>query len=358
MSKVTTRVFGVLDDAWTSVCWPLIGLLNLFFRPDPQTGHVALWKVALWLVGNRALLYAAVAGLTTRPLFWTLSAFLLVHILIIASSLRIMYEEKRVMEGAMAADKMTFSALDAVNNVPILASSTVFYILGARGTHPNRRAYGPGTDPAQPAVAQSRVRRVPRLRAQRGAGRQLGAQCLGQPRQSLRQHERADRLQRLDRQRRAPAHRRDALDHRRARAVAAADAMEPSAVDGARAGERHRQSGKREKAPRARADYPQQPPDALGADASRHGCAPTRARRHGAARGAELRARVPGEIGRAHRARPRTGAHPRDLGVDERDGARQHGGRSDAGDREADAVDQGRDRHADEAAAAKSCARC
>jgi len=130
MSKVTTRVFGVLDDAWTSVCWPLIGLLNLFFRPDPQTGHVALWKVALWLVGNGALLYAAVDGLTTRPLFWTLSAFLLVHILIIASSLRIMYEEKRVMEGAMAADKMTFSALDAVNNVPILASSTVFYVLG------------------------------------------------------------------------------------------------------------------------------------------------------------------------------------------------------------------------------------
>ena len=33
------------------------------------------------------------------------------------------------MEGAMAADKMTFSALDAVNNVPILASSTVFYVL-------------------------------------------------------------------------------------------------------------------------------------------------------------------------------------------------------------------------------------
>ncbi len=83
--KVTTRVFGALDRAWTSVCWPLIGLLNLFFRPDPQTGHVALWKVALWLVANGALLYAAVDGLTTQPLFWTLSAFLLVHILIIAS---------------------------------------------------------------------------------------------------------------------------------------------------------------------------------------------------------------------------------------------------------------------------------
>ena len=34
------------------------------------------------------------------------------------------------MEGSLAADKMTFSALDAVNNVPILASSTAFYVLG------------------------------------------------------------------------------------------------------------------------------------------------------------------------------------------------------------------------------------
>ncbi len=128
--KVSTSLFGVLDLVWTSVCWPLIGLLNLFFRPDPQTGHVALWKVALWLAANAVVLYLAVVDLSSRPLFWTLLAFLLVHILIIASSLRIMYEEKRVMEGSLAADKMTFSALDAVNNVPILASSTLFYIFG------------------------------------------------------------------------------------------------------------------------------------------------------------------------------------------------------------------------------------
>jgi len=128
--RVTTRLFGALDKLWTGVCWPLIGLLNLFFRPDPQTGDVALWKVALWLAANAALLYFAVAGLQVQPLFWSLSAFLVVHILIIASSLRIMYEEKRVMEGSMDAEKMTFSALDAVNNVPILASSTAFYILG------------------------------------------------------------------------------------------------------------------------------------------------------------------------------------------------------------------------------------
>lgn len=128
--RLTARIFGIFDKAWTSVCWPLIGFLNFIFRPDHQTGDVALWKVVLWLAANVAVLYFAIYGLDTQPLFWTLSAYLIVHILIIASSLRIMYEEKRVMEGSMAADKMTFSALDAVNNVPILASSTVFYILG------------------------------------------------------------------------------------------------------------------------------------------------------------------------------------------------------------------------------------
>lgn len=128
--RLTARIFGIFDKAWTSVCWPLIGFLNFIFRPDHQTGDVALWKVVLWLAANIAVLYFAIAGLNTQPLFWTLSAYLVGHILIIASSLRIMYEEKRVMEGSMAADKMTFSALDAVNNVPILASSTAFYILG------------------------------------------------------------------------------------------------------------------------------------------------------------------------------------------------------------------------------------
>ena len=128
--RISARIFGAFDKAWTSVCWPLIGLLNFVFRPDHQTGDVALWKVVLWLAANAAVLYFAIADLDTQPLLWMLTAFLAVHILIIASSLRIMYEEKRVMEGSLAADKMTFSALDAVNNVPILASSTAFYILG------------------------------------------------------------------------------------------------------------------------------------------------------------------------------------------------------------------------------------
>ncbi|GAG07844.1 unnamed protein product, partial [marine sediment metagenome] len=46
------------------------------------------------------------------------------------SSLRIMYEEKRVMEGSMKHETMRFSALDAVNDMSILASSVVFYVAG------------------------------------------------------------------------------------------------------------------------------------------------------------------------------------------------------------------------------------
>jgi len=128
--RATTSIFGAIDKIWTSLCWPLIGLLNLIFRPDAQTGDVAWWKVAMWLSANGALLYAAVGGLNIDYLFYWLVGFLIVHILIIASSLRIMYEERRVMEGSMRPEDMTFSALDAVNNVSILASSTVFYILG------------------------------------------------------------------------------------------------------------------------------------------------------------------------------------------------------------------------------------
>ena len=128
--NVATAIYGVFDRAWTAICWPLIGLLNLIFRPDPQTGAVSLWKVGLWLCANAAVLYFALTDLTSRPLFWTLIAFLVVHILIMVSSLRIMYEEKRVMEGSLTPEHMTFSAFDAVNNMPILASSVVFYILG------------------------------------------------------------------------------------------------------------------------------------------------------------------------------------------------------------------------------------
>jgi hypothetical protein len=134
MSGVTgnaaTAAYGVFDRMWTAACWPLIAVLNLLFRPDPETGDVGLWKIALWLAANAAILFLAVMHLAARPLFWTLLAFLLVHILLMASSLRIMYEEKRIMEGSLKPEAMRFSAFDAVNNLPILASSVIFYILG------------------------------------------------------------------------------------------------------------------------------------------------------------------------------------------------------------------------------------
>jgi hypothetical protein len=130
IGNAASAAYGLFDRAWTAACWPLIAILNFIFRPDPQTGAVSGWKVALWLAANAAILGLAVMGLTSTALFWTLVAFLFVHILIIFSSLRIMYEEKRVMEGALAAGDMTFSAFDAVNNLPILASSIIFYVLG------------------------------------------------------------------------------------------------------------------------------------------------------------------------------------------------------------------------------------
>lgn len=130
IGNVATAAYGIFDRAWTAACWPLIAILNIIFRPEPESGDVAYWKVALWIAGNGAILYLAATDLTQRPLFWTLIVFLLVHILIMMSSLRIMYEEKRIMEGAMRPEDMRFSAFDAVNNLPILASSVVFYILG------------------------------------------------------------------------------------------------------------------------------------------------------------------------------------------------------------------------------------
>jgi hypothetical protein len=128
--NAASAAYGVFDRAWTAACWPLIGILNFIFRPDPQTGAVSIWKVVLWLAANATILYLAVMDLTASPLFWTLVGFLVVHVLIMLSCLRIMYEEKRVMEGSMKPDAMRFSAFDAVNNLPILASSVIFYVLG------------------------------------------------------------------------------------------------------------------------------------------------------------------------------------------------------------------------------------
>src|SRR5262245_25589879 len=101
MGNAASAAYGVFYRAWTSACWPLIGFLNLIFKPSPETGNVAVWRVVGWLAANGAFLYFVVMDLAGRPLFWTLLAFLAVHILIMASSLRIMYEEKRVMEGSL-----------------------------------------------------------------------------------------------------------------------------------------------------------------------------------------------------------------------------------------------------------------
>jgi hypothetical protein len=130
MGNTATAAYGVFDRAWTAACWPLIAILNFIFRPDPETGDVSLWKIIVWLAANATILYLAVTDLTHHSLFWTLVVFILVHILIMMSSLRIMYEEKRVMEGSMAPEAMRFSAFDAVNNLPILTSSVIFYVLG------------------------------------------------------------------------------------------------------------------------------------------------------------------------------------------------------------------------------------
>lgn len=130
IGNAASAAYGIIDRIWTAVCFPLIAVLNFLFRPDPDTGRVRLWRVAIWLALNAGILYLAVMDLTPQPLFFTLTAFLVVHILIMLGSLRIMYEEKRVMEGSLKPEAMTFSVFDSVNNVPILASSVAFYILG------------------------------------------------------------------------------------------------------------------------------------------------------------------------------------------------------------------------------------
>jgi len=130
MAGVMRAATSALDRSWTTVCAPLIAALNLAFQPEPGTGHVSGWKVVLWFALNLAFLFTALALEAPTALFWTMVAFLMVHILIILSSLRIMTEERRVMEGTLPPDKMTFSVFDAVNNVPVFASSVAFYLLG------------------------------------------------------------------------------------------------------------------------------------------------------------------------------------------------------------------------------------
>ena len=119
------------------------------FPAHPETGAVAWWKTGGWVIANTALLSFAVTQLDWRNMFWTFVAFLVIHILIMMSSLRIMYEEKRVMEGSMKPEAMRFSALDAVNDMSILASSVVLYVAGlAALIQASSLRLGHGADPA------------------------------------------------------------------------------------------------------------------------------------------------------------------------------------------------------------------
>ena len=120
---------NIFDRAWTAFCRPLIAGLNLAFRPSPRDGSIRAWKIAAWLLINCVALYAALtyAGGMAKPAL--IGLFLWLHIVIIVSSLRVMSEEKKVLEGSLSPDRMTFSVLDAVNSAALLSASIAFYVL-------------------------------------------------------------------------------------------------------------------------------------------------------------------------------------------------------------------------------------
>ncbi len=123
-------IMNFFERVWTGLCRPLIAILNVIFRPAPADGHISPWRIGVWVAFNCALLFMALnaGALHIRPLM--IGAFLLLHVLIILGSLRVMSEEKSVLEGTLAANALTFSVTDAVNNLPLLAISVVFYVLG------------------------------------------------------------------------------------------------------------------------------------------------------------------------------------------------------------------------------------
>ncbi len=121
---------SLFDRGWTALCRPLIVALNAAFRPAPVDGAISAWKIFAWILMNCVALYAALTFTsgTVKPAL--IGIFLLLHILIIVSSLRIMSEEKKVLEGSLAPDRMTFSVFDAVNSAALLSASIAFYVLG------------------------------------------------------------------------------------------------------------------------------------------------------------------------------------------------------------------------------------
>ena len=125
-----TIAINLVDRVWTTLCRPLIMLLNVVFRPDPMDGSIGTWKVFAWLLVNCAGLILALRVADPGVRSVLIGLFLLVHILVILGSLRVMSEEKKVLEGSLAPDQMTFSVYDAVNSIPLLSASIAFYVLG------------------------------------------------------------------------------------------------------------------------------------------------------------------------------------------------------------------------------------
>ena len=40
-----TIAINLVDCVWTTLCRPLVMLLNVVFRPDPMDGSIGAWKV-------------------------------------------------------------------------------------------------------------------------------------------------------------------------------------------------------------------------------------------------------------------------------------------------------------------------
>ena len=347
MGRATSAAYGIFDRAWTAACWPLIGFLNLIFRPDPETGAVAWWKTGGWVIANTALLSFAVTQLDWRNMFWTLVAFLVIHILIMISSLRIMYEEKRVMEGSMKPEAMRFSAFDAVNDMSILASSVVFYVVGLaalieaieRSGMAQILRHKPTLNSEYTEYLACVLNEVPIVNSVVNAAANyfkysdnVTAQIVynGWEGNGIRLLIVATvsiivvramllRVQQWTQQ------------------VSMAHAMETGTVS---------PEGVKKRLVRVPTTLNGRLM-AVGANPSRHDRAQARAVGDGEARGPALCARLPDEARQPHRARSRAGAHPRDAGHDEPGGAREDRRRVAARPRPADGGGQGRHRLAD-----------
>ena len=127
---IITSLLDLVNRAWTLLCRPLILLLDALFRPDRESGTIRPWKIFAWLLANCAVLFAVLNLADERTKAALIAAFLLLHILVILGGLRVMAEEKQVLEGSLTADKMTFSVFSTVNNVAMLSVSIAFYVLG------------------------------------------------------------------------------------------------------------------------------------------------------------------------------------------------------------------------------------